>query len=373
MGDNHRSGITKLERFDGLKLNRDFALSHFLQFSDYLDYNEIDHEPDSVAGVAQLVTIFKQTLKGDARLWIEGKIFRSLEDLRTQFIERFSEATTNFSLNQQFSQFTYNPDISPVENLEKLQKITTQLHMSENQVKHKFICILPNQCQQSIMLSSNDNTTLHEITQKTQIYFDITKTTTASKEVSFATTEPSFSGLEKEFKDLKCTVENISKTLEHNGKSTHVSRFDSDRHFDRHLDRSNSRDRYRQDRHNRSTSRDRDRYRHNRHRSTSRDRSLSQSYHGPTAPFTSNRPIAPKTTFTTNPSYYPMLFCQYCYKPNHTWKYCYIRQRDLQQHNMSIQKPHPEFNYAYPSQSSSNHAYSPQQSTSQTSHQQDFP
>ncbi|XP_055956986.1 uncharacterized protein LOC130012902 [Patella vulgata] len=64
--------LPTFDKLEGAQLNRDPALAHFLSFEDFLVYND-ELDPLSVAAIDTLLNMFKQTLKGKARLWIEGR------------------------------------------------------------------------------------------------------------------------------------------------------------------------------------------------------------------------------------------------------------------------------------------------------------
>ena len=79
-------------RFQGDVIDSDLARAHYLAFLDYLNAQGLQ-EPDNPEEYHNLVEIFKRTLRGQARLWIEGKEFVDLITLRDSFVARFSPST----------------------------------------------------------------------------------------------------------------------------------------------------------------------------------------------------------------------------------------------------------------------------------------
>ena len=95
-------------RFDGSKLDSDLCTVQYLSFEDYLQAHDLQ-TPADYSALLNVVNIFKRTLQGSARLWIEDKTFVDLEDLKSKFIYRFSPSHSQFVNVKQFDSMSYNP------------------------------------------------------------------------------------------------------------------------------------------------------------------------------------------------------------------------------------------------------------------------
>ncbi|KAK6165822.1 hypothetical protein SNE40_022661 [Patella caerulea] len=327
--DTTRKRLPTFDKFEGTQLNRDLALAHFLSFEDFLVYNDDELNPQSVAAIDTLLNIFKQTLKGKARLWIEGRVFRSRQDLKTQFLERFSENKTSYGLHQDFQSFKYETSSTPAENLEALEKLGNQLEVSRAQLKHKFISVLPTNCQQAVAMTTSENTSLSDIQAKVQCYFDVHSKTSAvtSKEVSFATSD--ISSIRDDLDALKLQVASNERSTNRStsphmrqnsrGRSDSHSPHSHNRHDSphrsRYLDRSrldHYSDRSRLPRY--SDRSQQDSHSHSRYQHSSRDQNPTYYHNSQNAH--SNRSSG-------------TIFCEYCLKPNHIWRSCYLREKHL--------------------------------------------
>ena len=96
-------------RFSGDRLDRDESTAHFLTFTDYLDAQHI-----STTDAQQLPTIlkvFKRTLQGQARLWIDKLTFKYFDDLKDSFIQTKLPLQTHKLPNKEKYQIPLNHPI----------------------------------------------------------------------------------------------------------------------------------------------------------------------------------------------------------------------------------------------------------------------
>lgn len=85
-----------------------------------------------------VVSIFKRTLYGTARIWIEGKVFQDLPNLRASFLARFSESFSHHALGRQFSELKYIPGDTAAQFLASTSKLTVLLRYDDLQVRNNF-------------------------------------------------------------------------------------------------------------------------------------------------------------------------------------------------------------------------------------------
>ncbi|KAK6178666.1 hypothetical protein SNE40_011193 [Patella caerulea] len=350
-----------IDRFDGNIIDRDNARAHTLSFEDYLYQTDISPEDGDLEHVVRL---FKQSLKGSARLWVENRDFDSYASLKEQFINKFSTTKTTLGLFSQYSSLQYDCSLSPLDNLERITKLASQLDYNASQIRDKFISVLPNNCKQSVIMVSSDDTPVEILAAKAQRYFDVSSSVPSStaKEVSFSMSE------------LQDEVSNL--TLDLSTPSPYTDSSVRKVQSDRRLHRSPSTDRnVSQSRFHRSQSPHNSRsfYRTQsplRDHSTFRNRSpCPQSPHNSRSFYRTQSPRRDHSTFR-NRSQYPynsrssyrtqfpskhrsenrsphpsrprVIFCDYCLYPGHTWQFCYVRQEHLSHRQLSQNEPtHP--------------------------------
>ena len=171
-------------RFSGDRLDRDNSTAHFLSFTDYLEAQDIDtNDPDQLTDIVKL---FKRTLQGHARLWIDGLTFFSYTDLNNAFIRRFSPAKSTYSQTRDFNTTVMTDGESTEAFLQRLRQTATQINYGETQVRHRLLEALPNDCRAAILLTSAGQTN-DEIAAKAQLYMDLKGTSQGSntKELTF--------------------------------------------------------------------------------------------------------------------------------------------------------------------------------------------
>ncbi len=172
-------------RFDGSTLDRDRCRSHFLTFEDYLVAHELD-DPADAEEVHNVVQIFKRTLTGKARLWIEGKVFPNVAALRNAFLARFSPSQTEFAHSKAFDNIQYKDGDSAEEHLSKIQDIADRIGYGEAQIRHRFLHSLPPKCRDAVIMSAPVGANAQQLAEIAQRSLEL-KTLDPQKEVTFST------------------------------------------------------------------------------------------------------------------------------------------------------------------------------------------
>ncbi|KAJ8047750.1 hypothetical protein HOLleu_06826 [Holothuria leucospilota] len=271
-------------RFCGDKIDRDLCTAHFYTFVDYLEAHDL-HEPADEAALHNVVQLFKRSLQGSARLWIEGKVFETLQDLQTSFINRFSPSHSQFAHVAQFESITYTRGESAEQHLSKISQLAQIIGYGEDQVRDKFLSTLPPKCRTAVLMSTPDNN-LETIVSRTQCFFDL-QNEKASRELSFSSQEVNpapNAAIYDEIAQLKGQLETLNMSQGYYSHST-----------------------------------------------PSRNRSQSPSVNkGDESP---DRPTSRSQNRWDNSSRYyrRKIFCDYCLYPGHTWRQCRKRQRDLEE------------------------------------------
>jgi len=275
-------------RFDGSVKDHEKATAHFLSFMDYLHAHAL-HNPADANAVANVVTLFKRTLRDSARLWIEGKVFIDIPALRTAFIARFSPTHSEFANVQLFDDLTFQPGDSAEQHLAKVRLSAQRIGYGDVQIRNRFLSSLPNDCRMAVIMSAPDDANANAIATIAQKYLDQKPISAARKEVVFAATDSALTDkvdqLCAEINDLK--IQQSAYSTQHLPEGSHRPRTPT---------RSPGSNRRRYDQH--SSSRTPERQKHS---SLSRDRNTRRT------PF----------------------FCDYCKGPNHKWRNCFERKRDM--------------------------------------------
>ena len=271
-------------RFDGKAKSHELATAHFLSFTDYLVAHELD-EPADAAEIANIVTLFKRTLKEEARLWIEGKTFMTIDALKNSFIARFSPAHSEFANVKLFNAINYVTGDSAEQHLSKVRLAAQRIGYGEIQIKNQFLASLPSKCQAAVIMGAPDDADVDALAERAQRFLDLAATDI--KEVVFSATpvNDEIEALRAELKDLK--FQNALQANHENYPRENRPRSSASK----------------------SPARGR---RNERHEYRSRDQSGSRSK--------SNDRRHQRR----------MIFCDYCKGPNHVWRRCFKRQRDLE-------------------------------------------
>ncbi|KAJ8018821.1 hypothetical protein HOLleu_42978 [Holothuria leucospilota] len=162
------------KRFHGDVINADLARAHFLAFTDYLEAHDLLDPVDDDAFQA-VVSTFKRTLHGTARIWIEGKVFQDLANLRASFLARFSESSSHYALTRQFTELNYVSVDTAEVFLASIRKLALLLGYTDLQVRDKFLNALPGDCRSAVLMSTDRDANIDELVQKAQCYLDLQK------------------------------------------------------------------------------------------------------------------------------------------------------------------------------------------------------
>lgn len=202
-------------RFQGDTIDADLARAHFLAFTDYLEAQNINGNQN----FPNTVRAFARTLKGQARLWIEGKEFANFAALRTQFLARFSPSTSHIARSYEFKQINYVVGETAEVYLAKITKAALPLNYGQDQIRDKFLSSLPSNCRSAVLMSSPVDAPLNELVAKTQCYFDLNTVETKpfSDEISMATQSEASSTLEStakfEIQEICNRIQALEKEL----------------------------------------------------------------------------------------------------------------------------------------------------------------
>lgn len=158
-------------RFDGSAINRDACTAHFLLFTDYLESHKLS-APTTNDELQNVFSMFKRTLKGQARLWVEDQVFTSVADLKQKFIARFSPSKSTFALVNDFANLSYATGDSAEVHLDKIRKAARKINYGDAQIRDKFLSTLPPQCRASVLMSAQDDR-LQTYVDRAQCYFDL--------------------------------------------------------------------------------------------------------------------------------------------------------------------------------------------------------
>ena len=165
-------------KFDG-KVNTDIAQAHLLGFQDYLEIHGLQ-DPRDQSQLDYVIQLFKRTLADTARLWIHSQTFTSLDELKQNFLKRFGTNNTYYAQRQAFDKFSYQTGDSAHVHLSKLEKAAMTLDYSRDQIRDKFIDTLPPACRSAVLMTVSPDTTLPELVDKAQCYFDLNDATSAN-------------------------------------------------------------------------------------------------------------------------------------------------------------------------------------------------
>ena len=139
-------------RFSGDSIDRDLCTAHMLSFQDYLDAHA--YETDDTSSFPTILKIFKRSLQGQARLWIEGKNFTTFEDLKSSFIGRFSGTKSSYAHIQEFQNVTFTPGDSAEVHLQKIRQAASRIGYGEKQIRDKFLATMSAKCRAPLLKSA---------------------------------------------------------------------------------------------------------------------------------------------------------------------------------------------------------------------------
>ena len=272
-------------RFSGDTINRDQCTAHILTFEDYLDAHDHDHTDHTQ--LPMITKIFKRSLQGQARLWIDNKTFATYTDLKAAFISRFSGTKSKYAHVQEFNAITMGSNESAEIYLQRIRQAATRIGYGETQIRDKFLSTLPAKCRTAILLSLPDTADSEQIASRAQCYLDLDVDTSSQREVTFSAQTDEINKLREEIAAIK-----VEASRNVRGRS--------------------------RERHSRSPGR-----RWN-SRSTSSD-GRKQNH----SPFSRNKASYRTDSSRNQYNPKPKIVCDYCLIPGHKWRDCRKRQRDL--------------------------------------------
>ena len=280
-------------RFSGKDLNADLAQAHLLAFIDYLRLHELE-DPQDEDALLHIVNTFKCTLQGQARIWIEGKNFESLEDLQTQFVSRFSPSSSRYALTKQFQAVTYTAGETAEVLLSKISKLGRKLHCNDTQIRDRFLEALPDDCRSAVLMAAPEDALISTLVTKAQCFLDLNSgegrnKISASQDTSFAAQNDEHSGVSPPHSDIQeliTKIDNLQTAYEREDKA-------------RNTVRSSSR------------------------RPPSRARYRSQD----------NRRFSPRNrqNFSPRVQYYSTIVCNFCGMQGHIYRNCPVRLQNFSQ------------------------------------------
>ena len=195
-------------RFDGNSRDHDLAVAHFLTFRDYLEAHGLQN-PANAAAVNNIISIFKRSLQGQARIWIEGKAFADVEALRTAFIGRFSPSNSQVAKVKEFENITFTQGDSAEIHLQKVRKAADRAGYGDIQIRDKFLSSLPEKCRAAVVMSVPEDAGIQDLVSRAQTYLDLQLDDVGLKEVTFAaaSTDSDMDALKEQLNKLQLEVQ----------------------------------------------------------------------------------------------------------------------------------------------------------------------
>lgn len=140
--------------------------AHFLSFEDYLTVHDINE-------IAPIVARFKHTLEGTARLWVEGKQFANLNQLKAAFTQYFSGIHSREASARLFRNIAYSAGESVESYATKIRGAAEQLGYNEDMIRDQFLQGLPHNLQLQLSMSAAQN--MQQLIGFAQKYIDLSK------------------------------------------------------------------------------------------------------------------------------------------------------------------------------------------------------
>lgn len=313
----------------------DHALSEawFLSFLDYLEAHDLA-EPADHNAFLNIVQIFRCRLVKHARLWAEGRTFEGIDDMRQQFLARFSPTHSHLANVKFFDEITYIQGDSAQQHLCKLRMAAQRINYNDDQVKNRFLQTLPQDCQRAVVMAADpdaDSNTMAEVAQR---YLDLCPKKSSVSFESQTTDQVFAASLQNitarlDALDAKLTMEkspSVDREQETSSRSPRPPRrqspyrnrgFSPSTHRDRRSDNSDNRsDTYHQHASNYGNYgpeyRD---YHYDPPHADGQDRRYSSN-----SKYDNRSPSRKQQSGTRPP------ICHFCGKPGHFWRFCYAFQ-----------------------------------------------
>ena len=184
------------------------ATSHFLNFQDNItDLQAIAPEDAPIHTVRAQVNKFKKTLRGKPRLWMEGKNFDTIEELRKAFIGKYGKEPSRSEDMRQLTRAHIGVKESLNEYADRLSEAARRLEFQEEFLVDLFVAGLPSE--QQLYVRGKGPRSMERALKDAKEYRDIQKASTISPSanVQFAVQEEKTSGqLSQVIDELKALV-----------------------------------------------------------------------------------------------------------------------------------------------------------------------
>ena len=174
---NLRLGDFFPRKFDGG--GGDSPLAHWLQYEDYCGVHDVEADVR--------LTRFRMTLSGQARLWMEGKQFEDLNDLKRRFLEHFSGVHSREASVAAFRSIVYKPGESMDAYLDRIKPLAERLGYQDELVKDQFLHGLPHDVKVAVSMANCD--TVADMVVAAQRFSDLQAGRVSVREVTFAVGE----------------------------------------------------------------------------------------------------------------------------------------------------------------------------------------
>ena len=158
-------------KFSGENVSHEKAISHWYLFSDYLQMHDLQ-DPDENQ-MPDVIIRFRLSLTGEARLWIQGKEFNSLDSLKDAFICRFSPTRSEFANVKHFNELKYKSGESSEQYLGRIRIAAQRINYNDDQIRNKFLHSLPGDCQRAIVMAAPAEATADQLATLAQRYIDL--------------------------------------------------------------------------------------------------------------------------------------------------------------------------------------------------------
>lgn len=306
-------------KFSGESICHEKAISHWFLFTDYLQMHGL--QAPAPEQMPDVTIRFRLSLSGEARLWVQGKVFANLDGIKDAFLHRFSPRHSEFANVKFFDELCYRSNESAEQYLGRVRIAAQRINYDDVQIRNKFLHSLPAECQRAIVMAAPPGADADQLATLAQQYIDLTPgpaLSASTKVVSF--TDEVHATCTSTPGDLKSIREDL-ESLQHGIKELNVQFSQQDK---RYRDTGNN---------SRSPSPRRSRYRpelkdrrYHRSPSPSRPRTPSRDRDQP-----DRRGNDPQTRQS----------CFFCGKPGHVWRRCW--------HYLKLEHAQPERGNAPPS------------------------
>ena len=120
--------------------------SHWLKWEDYSDSHQLPNQ--------QKIDQFKNTLNGEAREWISGKVFGNVNELKDQFTQFFSGQSSREASKETFRSLKYSATETLARFAQRVQRSAERLQIDNEGVIEQFLRGLAYEMRRSVVLSN---------------------------------------------------------------------------------------------------------------------------------------------------------------------------------------------------------------------------